>query len=519
MADQIYNVRDPSGTVRQIKGPAGASDADVIAQAKKLFGNAPTADPASQIPEVPPQPVAQPDASLGEMAVGAGEAGLSALTAGTTGALGYAGGALGGVAGSVKSGTFGTPRGTDEAARSAEEGAAKLTYQPRTASGQTQSEALGKAVDASGLSAINPSEGLGTGSLASHAAPELRAGGQGVKAATGAATRAGLSKLPSLPKVAPDTAALARKAMELDIPIRPDMLTDSKFARIIGEAFEKVPLSGSKAEQRQQAFNRAVMATIGADDKAHRLTPDVFDKAMTKSGQTIGDIAARNVVKMTPEFDASLSAHVDNAARFGTSDVEKIVTNYVQEIRSKVAAGAMPGEAYKAINSKIGRQIRSTANGDLKNALGELQDDMHDALTKSISGQDLAALQTARKQYAIGKTLEPLVAKSKDGDISPASLMSAVTSDKGKKAAMARGRGGDIGTLAKIGQLFLKEPASSGTAERGLAYGLMGGGAFAEPTTAASVYGAANLYNRLGPKLSRKLTQADVDKAKLGSAP
>lgn len=37
MATQIYKVQDPTGTMREIEGPAGASDADVIAQAQKLF--------------------------------------------------------------------------------------------------------------------------------------------------------------------------------------------------------------------------------------------------------------------------------------------------------------------------------------------------------------------------------------------------------------------------------------------------------------------------------------------------
>lgn len=41
MATQIYKVSDPSGKVREIEGPAGASDEEIITQAKKLFASAP----------------------------------------------------------------------------------------------------------------------------------------------------------------------------------------------------------------------------------------------------------------------------------------------------------------------------------------------------------------------------------------------------------------------------------------------------------------------------------------------
>ena len=47
MATQVYKVADPSGQIREIEGPAGASDDEVITQAQKLFGSA---IPASGIP-------------------------------------------------------------------------------------------------------------------------------------------------------------------------------------------------------------------------------------------------------------------------------------------------------------------------------------------------------------------------------------------------------------------------------------------------------------------------------------
>src|SRR5258706_10295966 len=93
----------------------------------------------------------------------------------------------------------------------------------------------------------------------------------------------------------------------------------------------------------------------------------------------------------------------------------------------------------------------------------------------SPSRERLAELKDARYKYAMAKVIEPLVAKSTSGDISPSGLMHAVTSDKSKKAMMARGKGGEIGDLARIGQAFLKEPPSSGTGERLGAYSLLSG--------------------------------------------
>ena len=54
MADQIYKVQDPQGNIRQISGPAGASDDEIIAQAQKLFaGTEQTQAPTSKAGKIP----------------------------------------------------------------------------------------------------------------------------------------------------------------------------------------------------------------------------------------------------------------------------------------------------------------------------------------------------------------------------------------------------------------------------------------------------------------------------------
>jgi hypothetical protein len=49
MADQIYKVRDPQGNIREISGPAGATDDEIIAQAQKLFAAPPQTAPAPEV--------------------------------------------------------------------------------------------------------------------------------------------------------------------------------------------------------------------------------------------------------------------------------------------------------------------------------------------------------------------------------------------------------------------------------------------------------------------------------------
>lgn len=439
--------------------------------------------------------------------VGGGEAALSAAS----GAAGAVIGPAAGVASRL------TGSSMPEAEKTAAKVSGAMTYEPRSKQGRELIGKVGEIADATKIAGLNPAVGMEANALK---APAVNAARRGAGVAGEAVSdAAGKAKLAVTPKVAPDRANLAVRAQELGIQLRPDMLSDHTLGRMIGEALEKVPLSGSKAEQRQQAFNQAVMKTIGAESKEGKLTPDVFEKAFNGAGKTIGDISERTPVPLDPAFAADLSKHLSNMSK-ETTDVKNIVSSYVKDLHDAAENGVINGTQFRKINSQIGEQVRGTTDGDLRRALGNLQDDMQEALSRQLSGADKAALQDARKKYAIGIKLIPLVAKSETGDIRPASLMQAVTADKSGKRAMALGRGGDLGELAKIGQVFLKEPKSSGTAERNLAYGLIGdAGRVARD---AVIWPVANAYNRLGPKLSRKITGVDdkaVEKAGLAPSP
>ena len=98
MATQIYKVRDPSGAIREIEGPEGASDEQVIAKAKELF--AAPAPAAEGMPAAPQQELTtgqkiyqavRPYVEPTVTALGAVGGGLVGAPLGVPGAIGGAG--------------------------------------------------------------------------------------------------------------------------------------------------------------------------------------------------------------------------------------------------------------------------------------------------------------------------------------------------------------------------------------------------------------------------------------------
>ncbi len=104
--------------------------------------------PADRLPVSPsmPQPVAAPEPSLVDKAIGTGEAALTLGTGLTGGTIGMAGGLVAGLAEQILNGNFGTPEAARMVEQTAMAGANALTYQPRTKSGQDQAGVVGDAM-------------------------------------------------------------------------------------------------------------------------------------------------------------------------------------------------------------------------------------------------------------------------------------------------------------------------------------------------------------------------------------
>lgn len=393
------------------------------------------------------------------------------------------------------------------------QGAQDVTYQPKTETGQQYAEATGEAL------------GPVLGTLGGHGAtvvPQV-AGGAHAPSVPGAvagaavrstARRAGGAIADALtPNITPEMAEVGRKAQERGIPIMPHELVEGAKTRRAGNIAEGLGFFGND-EAKQNVFDGTLIRMLDPESGATRLTRQVYADAMSKAGKTIGETAKQagpighDVLK--PELEQHRAEMI---GEYGEA-VAKPNLKFIADIEKALSegGGSITGEKLHKITGEIGDRMRNATDGDTRRTLGELQQIALQAIRDSLPKDAVERFDGARRNYAIGSQIEPVMAKLAGKRVSPALLMQQVTKNAAGRRMMARGVAGDLGELADIGQL-LKDPSTSGTAENALILKLLGlgGGAvgsLVSPGVAAGAglaVGAGSLYNKVGPGLARRM--------------
>jgi hypothetical protein len=281
--------------------------------------------------------------------------------------------------------------------------------------------------------------------------------------------------------LSPARAALVQAAEREGIPLSAGQATGSRVLQNMEGAMAQLPgTSGAEAafaQGQQRAFNRAVLQRAGVD--ADSAAPEVLNTARAEIGGRIGEIARRNTLDASPpEFLDELVTASNNARRYAASDVERSTLNRIDDVLNKVEAGdTIPGQAYRELDSELGRAIRGTQNGDLRNHLGDVRETMRRRMDESIGPEDAEAWQEARRQYAnlmvAAKAAGGAGANTAEGNISPLALRGALDQSTGGGYVWGRG---DMNELSRIGQGVLRAPPDSGTAGRSQMNQLLTGG-------------------------------------------
>lgn len=283
--------------------------------------------------------------------------------------------------------------------------------------------------------------------------------------------------------VDPEIARLAGVARDMGIPVSAPQMSGNSLLRIANDQSSKLPFSGADGLASRQAdgWNGALAKQMG--ETATRVTPDVMDAAATRIGATMNGVAARTTIQADQPVLQDLQRIAGDAKQTLPASEQAPINGQITSLLNQFVDGngALNGKAYQALTARGAPLDRLGQSADPNLAFygQQIRNAVDDAFQRSADPADQAALTEARGQWRAMKTIQPLVEKSPDGNLSPALLMGQVRSASnrfdGSTSGMAYTGGGPMADLARIGQAFLKAPPDSGTAGRMMVNSLVGG--------------------------------------------
>lgn len=310
-----------------------------------------------------------------------------------------------------------------------------------------------------------------------------------VGAMGGQAIGRGLSRLaqPTTSEVTPQVQRAITRLEKAGVPVDLAERAGSENLRMIRRFLTDNPISASVMKKGQEAtqtaFNRAALKLIG--EKGDAAIPEVIDKATTRIGKVMDDVASRNTVKVDNRMLTELGDLEDEAKMVLEPSQFAPLKSQIDNILSKASStGGIDGAAYQRIRT-IAQELGK--NPALSRFSGALRETIDSALERTAGAVDAAALKTARKQYRNLTKVMDAIGTTETGDISIPRL-AAATSRKSERAAALRNRGdAELARLARSAATMREAFPQSGTAPR---QQLQTIGNLLAPGIAGATYGA-----------------------------
>ena len=506
-----YDFISPEGKKYTVTGPEGSTKEQAfgILQSQIKSGSAKEQERQSNADLIPgggvsgSRNVGKPDnETLGDKAYGLGETALAAGAGALSGLAAPFVGAYGGLTGGIKK--------QNQMLDTLQEN----TFQPKTEAGQRYSGQLSNAIRDSGiggLAGMNEMQSLG------HLAPPgIKQAKEIVSPKIESVINSPVAQsIKSVPKLvgnaarktlAPEeeTAQLARKAGEFGIPVRPDLMYNNETANLLSSASGKIPTAGGKEQLIRDSYTSALINEIGGNSKSKRLTKGIFNDAMDKSGQIIGNISNNSKIPANEDFLNKLVGVQEEYKNY-PKEIKSMGDGWIDDIiKLPDDTGVINGEKFQKLRSRLTRQMRTASDPQQREVLSHIDDLMLDKMREQLSPSDSQLFDQNRYKYAVSKSLEPLVSKGKEY-ISPTELTGALTKTNFGKTMMAQGNAGRIGELADVARRFVPEKEKMTNLGLVTGLGAAGGVMAASPPSAFAALAGANLYNRLGPSVSKWL--------------
>jgi hypothetical protein len=247
-------------------------------------------------------------------------------------------------------------------------------------------------------------------------------------------------------------------------------------------------IPGSGADQFARTQNSQIAGVIaregGIPGPVVKLTPASVSDGLTAAGNRMETAASKIDVPGDNTTLGALGTIHTNASISGTDAPQaKTVATLNDRILNIMANnnGTMPGPDFQKFIAKGGEleAAINSSNPDVANAAQQVKDALLDAANRSgaASADAVKDLQTARYNYKVLKTAQPVINNSADGSdtMSQAALAARIRGGtQNPNFDMSRsGPGNNMQDLARLIE-GIKPLRSSGTAERAAWYGALG---------------------------------------------
>lgn len=308
----------------------------------------------------------------------------------------------------------------------------------------------------------------------------------------------------SLPKASEAGSKAYELAKKYNIPIGLDDITDSKFYKTLISEGSNLPLSNStsKITEQNKAFTQAISKSIGMD--TDKLSVEAIDDAFTRIGKEFDDLTKGQSFQINDDVAEAYNEilSVAEAGGYG-AEGKNLLNQYLKDMGAVTDnAGEVSGESLGKLRAKLNLIGRRASDQNAKT----IARDLESMISNFITDGSPEALQQAKYRYKNLIAIEPLASKDQlGGQIAPSQLLGRVRQVYGRQ--FSRGKAGELGDLANIGQFIKETIPNSGTSQRTLAKNVLTGNAlgmvptylFGGPLAAAAqagLSGAALAGNR-----------------------
>ena len=320
------------------------------------------------------------------------------------------------------------------------------------------------------------------------------AGGPVVGAGAGALGRGVKGLLPKADEALKPIMATARK---FNIPLSIDEVSSGRAIKTAQKVSQEIPFSGQEAfrDKQMRSFNKALAKTMGIDgDKFSRVK---IDEAFINVGNKFDKLTKGKTFNVTDDALDVLSS-IQEGVSGGTYGEQgaKLFKRYSDDVFARIKNNTLDGDSLVALRNKFARISRTGSNVDAQT----LAKDMENFLVDIIGEDAPTALREAKHLYKNLIVVEPLLAKTKAGNINVSELTNRVSKVYGRQ--FTRGKAGDIGELADVARELLSVPGGSDTFQKSALLASVIGGAI-EPVTLLASGGVMGINRAIQSGINR----------------